>query len=466
MHIIIFAYVWYSTYVKLLEIPFFRRGDWAVIGIYGLILFLLTHLYGGFKIGYLRLMDVLYSQILSLVSANIVAYIQIVLISRKYLSAVPLIEMTIVQIVAILAWVFICKMIYAWLYPPRQMLLVCYDRDPDDMIMKMSSRRDKYEICDLADLNVEDLDSVCDMVADYEAVLIYDIPAYERNIILKRCFTESVRTYVTPKISDILLRGADNIHLFDTPLYLSRNRGLSGEEIIFKRLLDLLLCIPVSIILLPMFLLIALLIKLYDGGPVLYKQPRLTIDGKIFDIYKFRSMRIDSEEQGAQLAKKNDDRITPVGRVLRAIHFDEFPQLINIIKGDMSLVGPRPERPEIAAEYKRIIPEFDFRLKVKAGLTGYAQVYGKYNTTPYDKLKLDLTYIENYSFWLDIKLLFLTFKILFQRENTEGIDANQTTAVKKPMDTQAKGQIEVEKTQEENIESDVQTEPIKEQENE
>lgn len=431
LHVMVFAYVWYQVYVKQLENPFSLRGDWAVIGIYGLILFLLTNLYGGFKIGYLRLMDVLYSQILSLVCANVVAYLQIVLVSRHYLSAAPLFEMTVVQILVILAWVFICKVIYGLLYPPRQMLLVCYDRDPDDMIMKMNSRRDKYEICDLADLTVEDLDSVCDMVENYEAVLIYDIPAYERNIILKRCFIESVRTYVTPKISDILLRGSDNIHLFDTPLYLSRNKGLSGEQIIFKRLLDLALCIPVSVILLPLFLVIALLIKAYDGGPVLYKQPRLTIDGKIFDIYKFRSMKMDSEEQGAQLAKKNDDRITPVGKVLRAIHFDEFPQLINIIKGDMSLVGPRPERPEIAAQYKEIIPEFDFRLKVKAGLTGYAQVYGKYNTTPYDKLKLDLTYIENYSFWLDIKLLFLTFKILFQKENTEGIDANQITAIKR-----------------------------------
>lgn len=434
MHSFIFGYVWYTVYVKQLEqleTPFFRRGNWAVIGVYALILFLLTHLYGGFRVGYLRLMDVLYSQILALVCANVFAYVQVVLISRKYLTAAPLLEMTIVQIIAILLWVLICKGIYALLYPPRQMLLVCYDRDPDDMIMKMSSRRDKYEICDLADLTVEDLDSVCDMVENYEAVLIYDIPAYERNIILKRCFTESVRTYVTPKISDILLRGSDSIHLFDTPLYLSRNKGLSGEEIIFKRILDLVLCIPVSVILLPMFLIISLLIKCYDGGPVLYKQPRLTIDGKVFDIYKFRSMRMDSEKEGAQLAKKNDDRVTPIGKVLRAIHFDEFPQLINIIKGDMSLVGPRPERPEIAAQYKEIIPEFDFRLKVKAGLTGYAQVYGKYNTTPYDKLKLDLTYIENYSIWLDIKLLLLTFKILFQKENTEGIDMTQITAVKR-----------------------------------
>lgn len=430
-HMALFAYVWYGYYVGQLKIPFFRRGDWAVIGMYGLILFLLTNLYGGFKIGYLRLMDVLYSQILSLISANVVAYVQVVLISRKYLSSIPIVKMTLVQIIAILLWVLICKLIYAALYPPRQMLLVCYDRDPDDMILKMSSRQDKYEICDIADLNEEALEDVCEMVKDYEAVLIYDIPAYERNIILKRCFTECVRTYVTPKISDILLRGADNIHLFDTPLYLSRNKGLSGDQIIFKRLLDLIISIPLAILLMPLFIVIALLIKIYDGGSVLYKQPRLTLDGKVFNIYKFRSMRMDSEKYGAQLAKKNDDRITPVGKVLRMLHFDEFPQLINIIKGDMSVVGPRPERPEIAAQYQEIIPEFDFRLKVKAGLTGYAQVYGKYNTTPYDKLKLDLTYIENYSFWLDIKLIFLTFKILFQKDNTEGIDASQITAIKR-----------------------------------
>lgn len=430
IHVLMFAYVWYGSYVELLETPYFRRGHWAVIGIYALILFLLMQLYGAFKIGYLRLMDVLYSQILALLCSNVVSYIQIALISRQYLTAAPLVEMTVCQIVAILLWVFICKIIYSALYPPRQMLLVCYDRDPDDMIMKMSSRRDKYEICDIADLTVEPLEGVCDMVADYEAVLIYDIPAYERNIILKRCFVESVRTYVTPKISDILLRGSDSIHLFDTPLYLSRNMGLSGEQIIFKRIMDLLLCFPIAILLMPFFLIIAIIIKLTDGGPVLYRQPRLTLNGEIFQIYKFRSMYMNSEENGAQLARKGDDRITPIGRVLRALHFDEFPQLINIIKGDMSIVGPRPERPEIAEQYKEIIPEFDFRLKVKAGLTGYAQVYGKYNTTPYDKLKLDLTYIENYSLWLDIKLVLLTFKILFQKENTEGIDANQITAVR------------------------------------
>ena len=150
----------------------------------------------------------------------------------------------------------------------------------------------------------------------------------------------------------------------------------------------------------------------------------------MFQIIKFRSMRMDSERDGAQLARKDDDRITPVGRIIRQTHFDELPQIFNILKGEMSFVGPRPERESIAREYETVIPEFSFRLKVKAGLTGYAQIYGKYNTTPYDKLKLDLTYIENYSFWMDLKLMLMTFKIIFQKENTEGIDKQQRTAVK------------------------------------
>ncbi|MBR1599165.1 MAG: exopolysaccharide biosynthesis polyprenyl glycosylphosphotransferase [Lachnospiraceae bacterium] len=429
LHTIMFAYLWYGFYQKQLEVPFFRRGDWAVIGFYALLMYLVTSLYGGFKIGYLRLMDVLYSQILSLLGTNVLAYLQICLISRKYLTARPLLIMTVIQAVVILIWIFICKTIYAVLYPPRQMLLIYDDRSPKEILNKLGTRRDKYKICDMMQLD-EGLDNICDSLSNYEAVLIYDISAYERNIILKRCFDLSVRTYVTPKLSDILMMGSDKIHLFDTPLLLSRNKGLTGDQLILKRLLDLVITLPVSIILLPLFIVIALMIKLYDGGPVLYSQERLTEDGEIFKIYKFRSMRMDSEKNGIQLARKGDDRVTPVGRVLRSLHFDEFPQLINIIKGDMSLVGPRPERPEIAEKYQKIIPEFNFRLKVKAGLTGYAQVYGKYNTTPYDKLKLDLTYIENYSIWLDLKLLLLTFKILFQKENTEGIDINQTTAVR------------------------------------
>ena len=175
-------------------------------------------------------------------------------------------------------------------------------------------------------------------------------------------------------------------------------------------------------------LIIALAVKLYDGGPVIYKQVRVTKNGKRFNIYKFRSMIVDSEKNGPRLAGKNDSRITPVGQVIRNLHVDELPQFLNVLKGDMSMVGPRPERPDIIEKYIKDIPEFNYRLKVKAGLTGYSQVYGRYNTTAYNKLKMDILYIENFSILMDIKILLLTFKILFQKEKTEGLPDGQTSA--------------------------------------
>jgi lipopolysaccharide/colanic/teichoic acid biosynthesis glycosyltransferase len=156
---------------------------------------------------------------------------------------------------------------------------------------------------------------------------------------------------------------------------------------------------------------------------------RLTKNGKEFEVLKFRSMIQDAEKDGvARLAKDSDDRITPVGKIIRMIRFDELPQLFNILKGDMSFVGPRPERPEIAKQYEKEMPEFALRLQVKAGLTGYAQVYGKYNTPPYDKVQMDLMYIANQSIFEDLKLMLMTFKILFVPSSTEGVDSNQTTA--------------------------------------
>ena len=168
-------------------------------------------------------------------------------------------------------------------------------------------------------------------------------------------------------------------------------------------------------------LIAAIAVKAYDGGPVLYSQKRLTKDGKVFSVYKFRSMIVDAEKDGVRLAGKKDDRITPVGKVLRKLRLDELPQIINILKGDMSFVGPRPERPELTKKYCETMPEFSYRLKVKAGLTGYAQVMGKYNTTPYDKLKLDLMYIEHQSIWLDLKIILMTIKTVFVPDATEGV---------------------------------------------
>ena len=433
---LIFAYVWFHFYAnkKVIRMTF-GRGNLVIVGLYAIIVFLFYKVYGGFKVGYLRVFEVLYSQILSVLCVNVITYFQLALIGRwKFMqNMLPMVYMTIADIVIVVIWVVFMRWIYTRIYPPREMLLVYGEKNPEDLINKISSRKDKYHICERVHLS-RGVEEIKKKIDEYPAVILGDIPAQSRNIFLKYCFEKNIRCYSIPKLSDIMLRNADTIHLFDTTLLLSRNRGLSAEQQMAKRAMDIVCALAGLIIASPFMIIIAILIKVYDGGPVFYKQKRLTMDGKVFEILKFRSMRVESETKGARLAMKNDDRVTPVGKVLRNIHFDELPQIFNILKGDMSLVGPRPERPEIAEEYLKEIPEFNYRLKVKAGLTGYAQVYGKYNTTPYDKLKLDLAYIETYSFLQDIKLIMLTFKILFQKENTEGVESWQTTAVKKLKD--------------------------------
>lgn len=427
----VFAYLWYTYYAdeSIIVWTFFKRGNWALIAIYALMVFLFSKAFGAFKVGYLRVSDVLLSQFLSVICVNAVTYLQMALIGRwKFLAySWPIVIITGIDLVLVCVWVIFMRWIYTKIYPPREMLLVYGDYNPKALIEKISSRKDKYLISEIVHLD-EGIDKIKERMQAYHAVVLGDIPANVRNSLLKFCFEKSIRCYSIPKISDIMLRSADEIHLFDTPLLLSRNRGMTAEEKFAKRAMDIIISLIGVVIASPFMLIIAILVKGYDGGPVLYKQERLTKDGKVFKVCKFRSMRVDSEKAGARLAMKNDSRVTPVGRVLRAIHFDELPQLFNILAGDMSLVGPRPERPVIFEEYLKDFPEFSYRLKVKAGLTGYAQVYGKYNTTPYDKLKLDLTYIERYSFWLDWHILFATFKILFQKDNTEGVEQWQVTA--------------------------------------
>ncbi len=426
-----FAYVWFTQFNRadVIGEVYWRRGHWALIALYALVVFIFSKLFGALKVGYMRVLDVVISQILSVISANAVAYLQLALIGRWKFGhhASPMWALTGMNLVIVLIWVLAMRWIYVVIYPPRETILIYDQSDPDQMWKKLSQRKDKYILSESVYLG-EGLDYIKERIPLYQSVILGDMPSHERNVLAKYCFEKNVRCYCSPKISDIMLMGAEKIHMFDTPLLLMRNRGLTVEQQFIKRFFDVVLSAAGIIILSPLFVILSALIKGYDGGPVFYKQNRLTKDGKVFKVIKFRSMRVDSEKNGARLAMKNDDRVTPVGRVLRNIHFDELPQLFNILKGDMSIVGPRPERPEIAAQYEKLIPEFTYRLKVQAGLTGYAQVYGKYNTTPYDKLKLDLTYIENYSFFLDLQLIATTVKILFQKENTEGVESWQTTA--------------------------------------
>ncbi len=426
-----FAYIWFTYYNKRSVIGslYWRRGHWALIVLFAVIVLVMSKLFGALKVGYMHMLDVMIAQVFTVLTTNIITYIQLALIGRwRFGTHVqPMLMLTVMNLAVTLLWAAFGRWVYTVLFPPRHTILIYDQYNPEALVKKLQSRADKYIVSEAMYLG-EGIDLIKERISHYEGVILGDMPSHERNLLVKYCFEKNIRCYCSPKISDIMIMSSEKIHMFDTPLLLFRNRGLTVEQAFVKRLFDIVLSLLLLVILSPLLLLIALLIKLYDGGPVLYKQERLTQNGRVFKILKFRSMRVDSEKEGARLAMKNDDRVTPVGKVLRNIHFDELPQLINILKGDMSIVGPRPERPEIAAQYEEEIPEFSYRLKVKAGLTGYAQVHGKYNTTPYDKLKLDLTYIENYSFYLDLQLIATTAKILFQKENTEGVEQWQTTA--------------------------------------
>ncbi len=427
-----YGWLWYHHYKDMMPIEYWRRGNWAIIGLYGLFILVFSRAFGSLKVGYLKTWDIMYSQMLTILCVNGVAYLQLSLINGdwKFLeNASPMLWLSILDFGIVLVWALFMRWIYAIIYPPHEMLLIYGKNSPNAIIRKVESRKDKYHIKEKIALQ-EGTDLIMKKILQYKAVLIGDIPVQERNTLIKYCFDQNIRCYGIPKISDIMIRNSESIDLFDSPLLLFRNNGLTYRQMFVKRAMDLVFSLVGILLASPIMLVIAVCIKAYDHGPVFYRQKRQTIGGREFYILKFRSMIVDSERHGARLAKAHDDRITPVGKVIRRLHFDELPQLFNILKGDMALVGPRPERKEITEEYSKAIPEFSFRLKVKAGLTGYAQVYGQYNTIPYDKLKLDLTYITSYSLWLDIKLMILTVKILFQKEKSAGVDDAQKTALK------------------------------------
>lgn len=426
MYVFVWTQIYHGHYVWNVKLYF--KGHLLMAFVYLVLLFFFTSTFGGLKIGYLKPQDVFFSQVFAIVIADVVSYIQISLMEVKLVYSVPMVELGVAQIVFAGLWVFLGNKSYRLMFPPRKLLLIYGDHPTDSILQKFEGRKDKYIIEKLMYMKEESVYEEM-MSKDYKGVVLWDVPATVRNKMLKFMYAHGIRVYMMPKISDVIIKGSDPMHLFDTPIFVTREYNLKVEQKFAKRCIDIVFSLLLAVITSPIMLITAIAIFAYDRGPVLYKQIRCTEGGREFRIMKFRSMRVDAEKDGvARLATKNDSRITPIGKFIRAVRIDELPQLFNILKGDMSFIGPRPERPEIIREYMEDMPEFAFRMRVKAGLAGYAQVYGKYNTTPYDKLKLDLFYIENYRVWLDLKLMMLTLKILFSPEATEGIDENKTNA--------------------------------------
>ncbi len=435
----LFAYYWKFHFklslVEELRFTWFK-ANLLETTIYGVVLFMMSSMYGGMRLGYLKNMELIFSQVFATVMANVFIYGELSVMADQLFVPDIFLMMTMQQMLVVIIYINVANRFYRFIFPPRKLLLIHGDRAIDRTCGKFESRKDKYVITKKVHVR-EGFEELCATIlkayADDEcnAVLIGDISVEDRTPLIKFCYGHSIRFYLLPKITDVILMGAEELHVFDSPMLLTREYSLTVEQRFMKRFIDVVCAFLLLVAASPFMLVTAIAIKLYDGGPVLYKQVRCTLDQREFSILKFRSMRTDAEKDGvARLASKHDSRITPIGKVIRKCRIDELPQLINILRGDMSFIGPRPERPEIIAQYLEVMPEFSYRMKVKAGLAGFAQVYGKYNTTPYDKLKLDLTYIENYSVLLDIKLMLLTLKILFWPDSTEGIDSEQITALR------------------------------------
>ena len=382
----------------------------------------------GFAFARLHRPDLLLAQGISLLLTNAAAWCLLSLLQGQLFPWIPMAVLLCGQLLLAAALVWGCTAALRRLYAPRGVLLIYGSDSAGSLQNKLNARRHQFRVQRRISAR-EGYDALCREIVNHDSVVINDVPAQLRNDLVKFCYQKQIPAYVVPKITDIILRGGQNITAFDVPMVLTGMPGLTASQRFWKRAMDITLSLLALLPALPVMGAVAAAIRLEDGGPVFYKQKRMTCDGREFEILKFRSMVVDAEKHGAVLAAKNDTRITRVGRLIRATRMDELPQLLNILKGDMSIVGPRPERKVIADAYARDIPEFGYRLRVRGGLTGYAQIYGKYNTQAYDKLRLDLMYIENYSLLLDIKLILMTLRILFSKESTEGVDAPKEEVV-------------------------------------
>lgn len=399
------------------------------LALYATLIIWLFRTYKAQAVGMYRIWELVYSQFLSNGISAVFLYAVVCITWERPINPVPFLFMIVMQFLFNTLWSFLANKLFFSFYAPKKTLVVYEKKSELEIIEEIPFFKQKFSVKKWIQIP-KSIDLLFDELSEYEVLFVLVGGSLLREKITLHCMQKGIQIYTVPRVEDIVLIGAKHFQVFNMPTMRICRSEPRIEYLLFKRLFDIVFAFSAIVALSPIIAIISLSVKIYDRGPVLYKQSRLTKDGKLFTIFKFRSMRTDAEQDGiARLALEEDDRITPVGKVIRAIRLDELPQLLNIIKGDMSIVGPRPERPEIAAQYEKDIPEFSLRLQVKAGLTGFAQVYGRYNTDPYHKLKMDLMYMNNMSLMEDLKLIFATVKILFLPESTKGIASGSTTAI-------------------------------------
>lgn len=424
--IIPFSYVWLLFYNDFAFQTWWMQGALVSILIYTVLYLMLARLYEAFYMETCQIGELVFSQVLALGMADVFLYIECCLVYGGAVSLLPGIAAFVVQGLFAGILVFYGKQYLLHRVKPYKTLLISRTLrrcQADKFQNKLVSRLHYlFDVQDIYYCAQNQKDFPLDKIDAFEVVLMYEVPANLRSRIFAYCIEKQKLIYVTPRVDDIFLSGFENSHVLDTPLmrYVVSVKGRI-EGYWSKRLWDILLSLILLVLFSPFMLLTAAGIRLEDGGPVFFRQKRCTLHGREFDILKFRSMVVGAEQMGEVIpCKTGDTRVTRVGRIIRATRLDELPQLFNILKGDMSIVGPRPERIEHVSKYTQEVAEFSARLQVRGGLTGYAQVFGKYNTTAEDKLKMDLMYIENMSLWMDMKILFLTVKTMFIPESTEG----------------------------------------------
>ena len=424
-----FACCWYGYYSRQMQSSFYRRGNLLMITLYMVVYFLFARVYNGFLVSVNRISEMVYSQVLAALVTDGISYLVIALLVKGFPNLIPGILAIGGQIFLSALWCYTAHHWYFRSFPPQKTMIVYDVREGMESLINQYDLERKFQVEEI--IQVKDCLENLEKLNKVDTVFLSGIHSHDRNIILKYCIEHGVRVYVVPRVGDVLMSGAQQVHLFHLPMLRVGRYEPTPEYLFFKRLIDLMMAGVATVILSPIMVITAIAIKAYDKGPVFYKQTRLTKDGKEFGVLKFRSMKVNAEKDGvARLSSgENDPRITPVGRIIRKCRIDELPQLLNNLKGDMTIVGPRPERPSIAADYEKVMPEFHLRLQAKAGLTGYAQVYGKYNTTPYDKLLMDLMYISHPSLLEDLMIMFATVKILFMPESTEGVEEGQINAL-------------------------------------
>ncbi len=400
-----------------------KGGGQAVwCAIYALVLGLLSVSFGCYQIGVYRLRTMLWSFCAALFFTNAVAVLQIWLIFDVLMPG-RFALLWLVQCVASMGMYVFANAVYFSISPPRRLLAICHGtRAEIKMIQRFAENKQRFVLSEILSSSMGET-AIKNAIDGVPAVLLGDIDKQLRDGLTSYCFENNKRLFIVPNLQDVLLHEAHLTQISDSMVFMCKNRGMTSEQAIVKRTLDIFTSAFGLIVLSPLLILTALMIKCTSKGSIFYRQTRVTKDGIEFTLYKFRSMVKDAEKDGkAVLACRHDERITPVGRVIRRLRIDELPQLWNILKGDMSVVGPRPERPEIMDQFIDNMPSFRYRLKVKAGLTGYAQVFGRYNTPFEEKVKMDVYYIAHYSLMLDMQLILSTARILFMRDSTQGIE--------------------------------------------